>query len=195
MGDTVRVSKNKNIFGRGFEPNFSDEIFEVSKVYQGDPVTYEIQDHTGEKIIGRFCEEELSVIKKKDDVFRIDKVLLTAVIIGVGVILGGILSKSDLQSRVTQSRFAYATYEGILHQIKAILRSGNFDSDTEIVFISELCLIDSIVTDCCPSVDNLFKKYESKYSANFDQKDSTDGLVTDLCKSAQICLKKYDSKS
>ncbi len=39
---------------------------------------------------------------------------LTAVITGVGVILGGILSKSDLQSRVTQSRFAYTTYEGIL---------------------------------------------------------------------------------
>ena len=75
LGDTVRVSKYKNIFGLGFEPNFSEEIFEVSKVYQGDPVTYEIQDHTGEKILGRFYEEELSVIKKKDDVFRIDKVL------------------------------------------------------------------------------------------------------------------------
>ena len=119
---------------------------------------------------------------------------LTAVITGVGVILGGILSKSDLQSRVTQSRFAYTTYEGILHQIKAILRSGNFHTDTKIVLINELCLIDSIVTDCCPSVDNLFKKYDSKYSANFDQKNSTDGLATDLFKSAQICFKKYDSK-
>ncbi len=75
VGDTVRVSKYKNIFGRGFDPNFSEEIFEVSKVYQGDPVTYEIQGHTGEKILGRFHEDELSVIKKKDDVFRIDKVL------------------------------------------------------------------------------------------------------------------------
>ncbi len=46
---------------------------------------------------------------------------LTAVITGVGVILGDILLKGDLQSRVTQSRFAYTT---ILHQIKAILRVG-----------------------------------------------------------------------
>jgi hypothetical protein len=30
VGNTVQVSKYKNIFGRGFEPNFS-EIFEVSK--------------------------------------------------------------------------------------------------------------------------------------------------------------------
>ncbi len=118
---------------------------------------------------------------------------LTAVVTGVGVILGGILSKSDLQSRVTQSKFAYTTYEGILHEIKASLRSGNFDADTEIVLISELCLIDSVVTDCCPSVDHLFEKYDSKYSTNFDQKDNTDGLATNLCKSAQICFKKQDS--
>ena len=38
-------------------------------------MTYEIQDHTGKKIIGRFYEEELSVIKKKDNMFRIEKVL------------------------------------------------------------------------------------------------------------------------
>ena len=38
-------------------------------------MTYEIQDHASEKILGRFYEDELSLIKKKDDVFRIDKVL------------------------------------------------------------------------------------------------------------------------
>ena len=75
MGDTVQVCKYRNIFGRGFEPNFSEEIFEVNKVYQGNPVMYEIQDHTDEKILGRFYEGELSVIKKKDDVFRIEKLL------------------------------------------------------------------------------------------------------------------------
>ena len=64
MGNIVRVSKYKNIFGHGFEPKFSEEIFGVSKVYQGNPVTYEIQDHTQEKIIGRFYEEEL-VLRRK----------------------------------------------------------------------------------------------------------------------------------
>ncbi len=72
---------------------------------------------------------------------------LTTIITGVG----GILSKSDLQSRVTQSRFAYTTYKRILHQI-------NFDIDTKIILINDLHLIDSIVTDCCPSVDRLFEK-------------------------------------
>ncbi len=47
---------------------------------------------------------------------------LTTVIIGVGVILGGILSKSDLQSRVTQSRFAYTTYaRGFFTKLKQSL--------------------------------------------------------------------------
>ncbi len=68
----------------------------------------------------------------------------TTIITGVGVILGGILSKSDVQSRVTKSRFAYTTYEKILHQIKAILRSGNFDNYTEVILISDLHLIDGI---------------------------------------------------
>ncbi len=86
MGDTVRLSKYKNIFGRGFEPNFSEEIFEVSKVYQGDPMTYEIQDHTGEKILGRFYKNELSVIKK-DDVFRIDKDLRRKTVRGKKMLL------------------------------------------------------------------------------------------------------------
>ncbi len=87
------------------------------------------------------------------------------------------MSKSGLQSRVTQSRFAYTTYERILHQIKTILRSGNFDSDTEIILINDLHSIDGIVTDCCPSVDKLFEKYDSKYTANFDQKNSNDELA------------------
>ena len=36
---------------------------------------YEIEDHEGEPIIGKFYEEELSVVNKKDDRYRIEKVL------------------------------------------------------------------------------------------------------------------------
>ena len=47
VGDTVRVSKYRNIFGRSFEPNFSKEIFEVSKVYQSRDVR-DTRQHRGE---------------------------------------------------------------------------------------------------------------------------------------------------
>ena len=73
--DTVRVSKYKTIFSKGYEANFTEEIFKVSRVLRGDPNMYEIEDHEDEPIIGMFYEEELSAVNKKDDTYRIEKVL------------------------------------------------------------------------------------------------------------------------
>ena len=73
--DAVRVSKYKSIFTKGYEANFTEEIFKISKVFRGDPNTYEIEDHEGESIIGKFYEEELSVVNKKDNTYREEKVL------------------------------------------------------------------------------------------------------------------------
>ena len=67
IGGTVRVSKYKSIFAKGYEANFTEEIFKISKVFRGDPAVYEIEDHEGEPIIGKFYEEELSAVNKKDD--------------------------------------------------------------------------------------------------------------------------------
>ena len=33
VGDTVRVSKYKSIFAKGYEANFTKEIFKISKVF------------------------------------------------------------------------------------------------------------------------------------------------------------------
>ena len=57
-GDTVRVSKYKNVFANGYEANFIEEIFKVSKVFRRDPTVYELEDHEGEPIIGKFYEGE-----------------------------------------------------------------------------------------------------------------------------------------
>ena len=75
VGDTVRVSKYKSVFGKGYEANFTEEIFKVKRVLRGDPTLYELEDHEGEPIIGKFYEEELSVVNKKDDTYRIEKIL------------------------------------------------------------------------------------------------------------------------
>ena len=32
VGDHVRISKNKNIFAKGYTPNWSEEVFVVSKI-------------------------------------------------------------------------------------------------------------------------------------------------------------------
>ena len=48
VGDTVRVSKYKSVFSKGYEANFTEEIFKVKKVFRGDPTVNELEDHEGE---------------------------------------------------------------------------------------------------------------------------------------------------
>ena len=75
MNDTVRVSKYKNIFDKGYESNFTEEIFKITKVFRGDPNMYELVDVDDEPIIGKFYEEELSAVNKTDDVYRVENIL------------------------------------------------------------------------------------------------------------------------
>ena len=75
VGDTVRVSRYKSVFGKGYEANFTEEIFKVTRVLRGDPNVYELEDHEGEPIVGKFYEKELSAVEKKDDTYRVEKIL------------------------------------------------------------------------------------------------------------------------
>ena len=54
VGDHVRISKNKNIFAKGYAPNWSEEIFVVKKIKNTVPWTYVITDLNGEEIVGSF---------------------------------------------------------------------------------------------------------------------------------------------
>ena len=57
VGDRVRISKFKNIFAKGYTPNWSTEIFIVNN----DTVTYtyNLKDLNDEEIIGSFYDREL----------------------------------------------------------------------------------------------------------------------------------------
>ena len=59
VGDRVRISKYKNIFAKGYAPNWSEEIFIIKKVKNAVPGTYVINDLNGEEVIGTFYEKEL----------------------------------------------------------------------------------------------------------------------------------------
>ena len=59
VGDRVRISKFKNIFAKGYTPNWSREIFIVNKINHTVPYTYNIKDLNDEKIIGSFYDREL----------------------------------------------------------------------------------------------------------------------------------------
>ena len=54
VGDYVRISKYKNIFAKGYMPNWSEEVFVIKKVKNTAPWTYVINDLNGEEIIGTF---------------------------------------------------------------------------------------------------------------------------------------------
>ena len=54
--DHVRISKYKNIFAKGYTPNWSEEDFVVSKTKNTIPWTYIIIDLNGEEITGSFCK-------------------------------------------------------------------------------------------------------------------------------------------
>ena len=73
VGDHVRISKYKNIFAKGYMPNWSEEVFVIKKVKNTIPWTYVISDLNGEEIIGTFYEKELQ--KTIEEEFGIEKVI------------------------------------------------------------------------------------------------------------------------
>lgn len=77
ISDTVRISHTKRQFKKGYENNWSEEIFTVSERYPTDPPTYGLKEHNGETIEGKFYEQELQHVIKKDDVYAIENILKT----------------------------------------------------------------------------------------------------------------------
>ena len=61
------------MFDKGYTPNWSEEVFTVDEIQSTVPVTYKLKDLRGEDIQGSFYEPEL--LKAKQEVFRIDKVI------------------------------------------------------------------------------------------------------------------------
>ena len=59
VGDRVRISKFKNIFAKGYTPNWSRKIFNVNKINDTGPYTHNIKDLNVEEVIGSFYDREL----------------------------------------------------------------------------------------------------------------------------------------
>ena len=77
LGDKVRISRVKRVFEKGYLPNWSYEVFTVVGrriPYDGDPVTYTLEDGLGERIKGSFYEEEMQKAKY-GEIQLVEKVL------------------------------------------------------------------------------------------------------------------------
>ena len=78
VGDYVRISLSKQLFTKGYDIQWTDEVFTITSVNTrpGSPVTYSLRDYEGEAIEGVFYQQEVQRVSKPT-VFRVERVLRT----------------------------------------------------------------------------------------------------------------------
>lgn len=74
VDDHVRISKYKQVFKKGYLPNWTNEIFTIFAIRPTKPVTYTLQDSKGEILKGSFYNHEL-IKSKTGNVYLIEKIL------------------------------------------------------------------------------------------------------------------------
>ena len=73
---TVRISKVKGIFEKGYLPSWSEEIFKISDSLNRTKPVYKLKDYQDEEIAGTFYPEEIQPITKDPNAtFHIEKVI------------------------------------------------------------------------------------------------------------------------
>lgn len=79
IGDYVRITKYKHIFQKGYETNWSDEIFVITSIINRTPwLVYTLKDLQDEPITGTFYARELQKVSYDPaSTFKIDKILRT----------------------------------------------------------------------------------------------------------------------
>ena len=75
IGDVVRISKTRRVFKKGYLPQWSEEIFTLSKKLNTNPITWKLRDWDGELLQGSFYKQEIQKIVKNNDRYVIEKVL------------------------------------------------------------------------------------------------------------------------
>jgi hypothetical protein len=62
VNDYVRISKFKSVFEKGYMPNWTTEIFQITSVQPTQPVTYLLKDYQNNEIKGAFYAKELQKV-------------------------------------------------------------------------------------------------------------------------------------
>ena len=73
----VRITMQRLPFKKRYAGNWSEELFVIEARYPTRPVTYGIRDLMGEPIKGKFYNQELQKVCKKDDVYIVEKIAKT----------------------------------------------------------------------------------------------------------------------
>ncbi|GFS60094.1 putative uncharacterized transposon-derived protein F54H12.3 [Trichonephila clavipes] len=62
VGDTVRISREKLNFEKGYTQNWTREIFTIHQILSRNPIVYRVKDLSGEIIQGTFYPQELQKV-------------------------------------------------------------------------------------------------------------------------------------
>lgn len=76
VGDFVRISKYKGCFEKKFTPNWSTEIFKITKVQNTNPTTYLLEDARSRPILGAFYAYEIQKTLHPN-VYLVEKIIRT----------------------------------------------------------------------------------------------------------------------
>ena len=86
--------------------------------------------------------------------------IILGCISGPGILIQGHLSKSNIKTKTDMCRYAYTSYQKIVTQLKSYLRGMTYE---ESIFLSNLKIIDDVVTDLCLLINVMSKKYDIIY--------------------------------
>ena len=75
VGDSVRITRMKRTFQKGYEQLWSHEVFTISRIRDTYPVTYALKDYKGNQIEGSFYTSEIQLVDKSDSIYQIEKVV------------------------------------------------------------------------------------------------------------------------
>ena len=66
LGNRVRISKYKNIFAKGYTPNWSEEVFVVSKIENTVPWTLLLMISMVQKLLEHFMKKNYKILSNKN---------------------------------------------------------------------------------------------------------------------------------
>ena len=75
IGDTVRITRKKGVFEKGYQMTYGFEVFGISQVKDTYPITYSIKDYNDEVIKGSFYTNELQHVDKSDDIWTVERIV------------------------------------------------------------------------------------------------------------------------
>ena len=74
VDDPVRISRYKHIFEKGYDKNWSTEVFLIDKIEHTRPITYRLRDQKNERIHGTYYFNELQKVALPK-VFLLDDII------------------------------------------------------------------------------------------------------------------------